>query len=203
MMVQLKDASWPLHQLDVNYAFFHGYLDEEIYMQAPEGYPIQSGHVCKLQKSLYSYALGLQIAKSSTGTSLTQAKYVQDILSDTGLQNAKAATTSLPQGIKLCATREAALSDPEPYRRLAGYLLYLGFTMPDISYGVQQLSQFLQLLCEGHWQTALNVVRYLKGTSNTSLLSLRLTPSLSRPIEMPTGLHAWILGGRLLVSVYF
>nr|GEU74250.1 ribonuclease H-like domain-containing protein [Tanacetum cinerariifolium] len=29
---------WPLHQLDINNAFLHGYIDEDIYMLPPEGY---------------------------------------------------------------------------------------------------------------------------------------------------------------------
>ncbi|GJX04059.1 retrovirus-related pol polyprotein from transposon TNT 1-94 [Tanacetum coccineum] len=45
---------WPLHQLDINNAFLHGFVDEEIYMKPPEGYTKASqGQVCKLNKSLY------------------------------------------------------------------------------------------------------------------------------------------------------
>ncbi|GKC11192.1 retrovirus-related pol polyprotein from transposon TNT 1-94, partial [Tanacetum coccineum] len=29
---------WPLHQLDINNAFLHGFIDEDIYMQPPTGY---------------------------------------------------------------------------------------------------------------------------------------------------------------------
>ncbi|GJZ23993.1 retrovirus-related pol polyprotein from transposon TNT 1-94, partial [Tanacetum coccineum] len=45
---------WPLHQLDVNNAFLHGFVDEEIYMKPPEGYTKAGvGQVCRLNKSLY------------------------------------------------------------------------------------------------------------------------------------------------------
>lgn len=44
-----------LEQLDVKMAFLHGDLDEEIYMEQPEGYYIDGkrDYVCKLEKSLY------------------------------------------------------------------------------------------------------------------------------------------------------
>ena len=44
-----------LEQLDVKTAFLHGDLEEEIYMQQPQGYEVKGKEnlVCRLKKSLY------------------------------------------------------------------------------------------------------------------------------------------------------
>jgi len=46
---------WELHQMDVKTAFLNGDLDEEVYMEQPEGYvdPTYPEKVCKLIQALY------------------------------------------------------------------------------------------------------------------------------------------------------
>ncbi|KAL0385511.1 UNVERIFIED_CONTAM: Copia protein [Sesamum radiatum] len=191
--------SWPLHQLDVNNAFLHGFLDEEVYMSPPDGYSAPPGQVCKLQKSLYGlkqvsqqwnleftlkiaefgfkqsshdhclfiksvphgflallvyvddilvmgpsedlivevkryldalftikdlgfakYFLGLEIARSTDGMSVTQRKYAMDIISDSGLTRATPVLTPLPPGLKLSTDSGAHLREPDKFRRLIG-----------------------------------------------------------------------------------
>ncbi len=52
-LVALEDME--IHQMDVKTAFFNGELEEEIYMEQPQGFVHQGFEhlVCKLHKSLY------------------------------------------------------------------------------------------------------------------------------------------------------
>jgi hypothetical protein len=48
-------AGWSLKQIDIQNAFFHGFLSEDVYMVQPLGFinPSFLHHVCKLQKAIY------------------------------------------------------------------------------------------------------------------------------------------------------
>jgi hypothetical protein len=61
------------------------------------------------------------------------------------------------------------LPDPSMYRQLVGSLNYLTITQPDISFVVQQVSQFLQTPCQTHLAVVRRLLQYLKGTPGRSL----------------------------------
>ncbi|KAL2938173.1 Retrovirus-related Pol polyprotein from transposon RE1 [Bienertia sinuspersici] len=223
---------WKLNQLDINHAFLHGNLEEEVYIKPPQGYNRDvDGKVCKLKRSIYGlkqasrqwnialrdflmgcgfsqskrddsmfirnknercciilayvddllvtgddeeymeeikmkldheftikdlgelrYFLRLEVLRNDEGTTLCQKKYILDILDQTGCHNARPTHFPFPKGIKLSDYEGETLANPEIYRSLIRKLLYLNLSRPDISYSVQQLSQFMGNPRKPHWQ---------------------------------------------------
>jgi hypothetical protein len=46
---------WKLHHMDVKTTFLNGVIEEEMYIEKPQGFEVEDGkyHVCRLKKALY------------------------------------------------------------------------------------------------------------------------------------------------------
>ncbi|CAL1377568.1 unnamed protein product [Linum trigynum] len=241
---------WHLQQLDVDNAFLHGDLEEEVYMRVPPGFQQpRDSRVCRLQKSIYGlkqasrnwyhkfttalcevgfrpspadhslfvyrhgdsyvaaliyvddvllagndldfinrvkvfldkrfsikdlgslrYFLGLEVARSPSGVILSQRKYTLDILEEAGVQGARPSSFPVEQNHQLTRPSVSApLVDGSSYRRLVGRLQYLTVTRPDITYGVNILSQFVNAPTQAHFDAAMRILRYLKSSPGQGL----------------------------------
>ena len=49
----IASKQWEVHHMDVKCSFLNGDMNEDIYMQQPEGFVSNPYLVCKLKKSLY------------------------------------------------------------------------------------------------------------------------------------------------------
>lgn len=78
--------------------------------------------------------------------------------------------TPLEQNHQLGLATGRYLDEPDSYRRLIGRLIYLCFTKPELSYCVHTLSQFMQQPSVEHWNAALRIVKYLKGSPGQGIL---------------------------------
>ncbi|CAA7060014.1 unnamed protein product [Microthlaspi erraticum] len=260
----VASKNWEVYQMDVNNAFLHGDLEEEVYMKLPPGFRhSHPGKVCRLRKSLYGlkqaprcwfkklsdallrfgfdqsyddyslfsysrknielrvlvyvddliicgndsymiqkfkdylskcfsmkdlgklkYFLGIEISRGPEGMFLSQRKYALDIIAETGNLGSRPATTPLESTHQLSTVESPLLDDPKKYRRLMGRLIYLLNTRPELCYSVHLLSQFMKEPKVAHWEAALRVVRFLKGSPG-QVFSCRLILILpSRSIVM-------------------
>ena len=55
IMALASMMKWDLHQMDVNTTFLNGMIEEEVYIEQPQGFEVEdkATHVCKLKKALY------------------------------------------------------------------------------------------------------------------------------------------------------
>jgi hypothetical protein len=120
------------------------------------------------------YFLGISIHRNnSSGYSLSQPKYVQDMLHRFGMTDATTKPAPLPVGLSLYQDIRQKIPQDNQYQAFVGFLIYLAAdTRPDISHAVGILSRFMACPTDKHWEAAKHVLRYLKGTPDLGLLTM-------------------------------
>jgi hypothetical protein len=250
---------WVIPQIDIHNAFFHGFLDEEVYMKQPPSFedPSHPDYIYRLDKSLYglkqtpqawfarlssklvqlgflaskadislflfnkddiqiyfliyvddiiiissspaatdrllgqlrddfamkdlgplSYFLGIEVRHHSDGLTLTQWKYIHDLLLRTNMLSASGVATPMVPTEKIPSTDgdHLSLHDATRYRSIVGGLQYLSLTRPNISFSINRVCQSMSSPTTVHWVMVKRTLRYLRDTTD---LGLRFTKSSS------------------------
>ncbi|XP_021979131.1 uncharacterized mitochondrial protein AtMg00810-like [Helianthus annuus] len=115
-----------------------------------------------------SYFLGIEVLHSSAGFFLSQTKYAYDILARADHLDSKPVATPL-SSTDYFSTPGTPFHDPTLYQSLVGALQYFTITRPDLSYAVNQASQFLHNPTTSHFQLVKRILRYVKGTLSYGL----------------------------------
>jgi hypothetical protein len=127
------------------------------------------------------FVLGIAMARDLEKRTITlsQTALIDKVVKEFGQGDAHAAETPMVAGLQLQRPDKNAPVLPEitewakrtPYRSLVGSLMYIARgTRPDISYAAGRLAVFLDCYRPEHWDAAIRVVRYLKGTRTMGLV---------------------------------
>eukprot|EP00253_Pinus_taeda_P008636 PITA_08636 len=185
-LVALLDLE--LQQLDVKTAFLHGDLDEEIYMEQPEGFVQHRNEkfVYRLKKSLYrlkqsprqwykkfdSFMMSQKYIRSeydhcvyfkqlSDGMFIILVLYVDDMF---------LASKSIVEINRLKAqmTRTFDMKDLGAARQILGMEIFRDRTMVSCGYHnkIGVVSRYMENPGQEHWLAVQWVLRYLRGTSD-------------------------------------
>ncbi|CAL8083411.1 unnamed protein product [Prunus armeniaca] len=159
---------WPIRQLDVQNAFLHGFLNEDVYMRQPAGFVDQEypNYVCKLQRSIY----GLKQAPRAWFHRFSEFLLQLGFEASTCDYSLFVYNHTVPCGQKLSAYDGEPHDSPDLYRSVVGALQYLTITRPDLSYAVNQVCQFMHSPTTTHWTAVKRILRYVKATYNHGLL---------------------------------
>nr|GEZ18046.1 ribonuclease H-like domain-containing protein [Tanacetum cinerariifolium] len=121
---------------------------------------------------LLKYFIGIEVIKQGDDIYLSQRKYCLKLLHEFDFLAFK------PVSVHMVANTVLPFkpSHDNPYldnitgnQKLVGILIYLTHTRPDISYFIHCLSQHMHSPLKSHLQSALNVLRYLKGSPRKGL----------------------------------
>ena len=133
---------------------------------------LQSKYQMTLLGAIQKY-IGIEFLSTDQGLYLHQAAYIHHLLLESQMAQSNPSHTPLQQNVKLLPDMQSPLTDPTPYRRLVGKLIFLTNTRPDITHAVHQVARFMQTPQIAHLQAIHSILRYLRHTPNHGLFYAR------------------------------
>jgi len=96
-----------------------------------------------LKGSLH-YFLGIEASTTSKGNlRLSQTRYIKEILRRPNMLESRAQPTPMIFSLRLTKNASTAVQDPTLYRSVVGALQYVLITLPELSFAVNKVCQFM------------------------------------------------------------
>nr|GEW86558.1 retrovirus-related Pol polyprotein from transposon TNT 1-94 [Tanacetum cinerariifolium] len=180
-IVSLQDLE--LEQHGVKIAFLPGHLEEEIYVEQPEGNSVDYSNLRAFGCPVYVYVnegkpvpravkcifLGYGSEVKGYHVWCPDPKYRKIIHSRDITFNENVLTNSGKDFVPPHNEDKEDMSRV-PYSSAVGSLMYaMVCTRPDLAHVVSVVSRYIHNLGKMHWEAVKCIIRYLKGTSNIGL----------------------------------
>ncbi|GKD14744.1 zinc finger, CCHC-type containing protein, partial [Tanacetum coccineum] len=167
-----------IFQMDVKTTFLNGKLDEEVYMNQPQGFIMHDNENKEFLSSKFSIKdmkeadviLSIRTKHESNGLEISQSHYIKKVLKKFNYFDFTLVSTPMDTSEKLMPNNGEAVSQLE-YSRVIGCMMYaMTCTRPDIAFVVGNLSSYTSNPSNRHWQAIQWVSKYLKKTIDYSLI---------------------------------
>ncbi|XP_043714508.1 uncharacterized mitochondrial protein AtMg00810-like [Telopea speciosissima] len=116
------------------------------------------------------FVLGIEAHNHPKGMLLCQTRYIDDLLTRSGLADCKLLLTPMSTTATTSEAGGVPLKDVTQYRSIVGALQYVTLTRPDVAFSVNKVCQYMHSPTEDHWMLVKCILRYLKATRAHGLL---------------------------------
>jgi hypothetical protein len=119
-----------------------------------------------------SMFLGMELKhdKRARVLHMTQTQYIESLTEKYNVNHLSPKRLPMDPALALEKLADGELPTSNPYSSLVGALMFLSVcTRPDITFVVHKLAQYMSNPSQQHWDTAILVLRYLKGTKDMGI----------------------------------